>query len=240
MYGMLSDIGNGRTNNEDYIGCYEDDNKKIYIVADGLGGHNAGEIASKIAVNTVINYIKSQKKIDDLSKTLIEAINKANVEIFHLSSSNAEYQGMGTTITAGLISKGELCIANVGDSRCYVVGDNSIIKITKDHSLVQLLLDDGKINSKQALNHPNKNIITRALGIKHNVKIDTYQLELSKIRKILLCTDGLTNELSEEEIFQVLSKYEDNQVACNKLIEKCKTKQAQDNISVILFEGGCK
>jgi len=143
---------------------------------------------------------------------------------------------MGTTITACLIFDKKLLVANVGDSSCFIVKDEALVKITKDHSLVQELVDNGTITEDEAQNHPNKNIITRALGTNETIIIDTFSLNIKDISKILLCTDGLTNELSSSEIYQIISKL-DNESASLKLIEESKIKGGRDNISVIVFEG---
>lgn len=146
---------------------------------------------------------------------------------------------MGTTITACFVKDNILTVANVGDSRCYVIYEDRIERITKDHSLVQQLLDNGSITEEEAYHHPNKNIITRALGTSENVEIDIYELSMEKIIKVLLCSDGLSNDVYENEMYEIAMK-NDNQVACNSLVELSKQKGSRDNISVIIFEGECK
>ncbi|MFD3156509.1 Stp1/IreP family PP2C-type Ser/Thr phosphatase [Haloimpatiens sp. FM7330] len=237
MVGMLSDIGNNRKKNEDYIGAYEDNKKRAYVVADGIGGHNAGEIASKLAVEKILESIKRYDEIDDLKQCLIEAVQYANTEIFHLACQNNEYRGMGTTITTCLVVKNKMVVANVGDSRCYVVKGNEMLRITKDHSLVQQLLDSGEISKEEAAIHPNRNVITRALGTKFSVKVDIFELSLCKGQKVILCTDGLTKELNENEIYSIIKQYKNNQVICEQMVKESKEKGAKDNISVVLFEG---
>ena len=144
--------------------------------------------------------------------------------------------GMGTTITACIVKQGKVVIANVGDSSCYIVTEGNIEKITKDHSLVQELVDDGSITEEEAINHPNKNIITRALGTKKTVKIDTFSVDISSNTKFVLCTDGLSNEVSKEEMYSIISQ-NTNQEACRLLVDLCKKKSGRDNISVIIFGG---
>lgn len=240
MVGALSDVGNVRKINEDYVGYYENENFRVYIVADGMGGHNAGEIASKMAVDKTIDHIKAFMEVKDIKEILKEGILLANEEIYKLSLTNQSLSGMGTTITACLISKGEIIIANIGDSGCFVIKDNDIIKVTKDHSLVQELIDEGSITEAQARNHPNKNIITRALGTGSRVEVDIFELPLQGIRKILLSTDGLTNEVEPREILECVQTCSDNISICKELIEIAKSRGGRDNISVMIFEGECR
>jgi len=239
MVGLLSDIGNKRTLNEDYIGYYEDEDKKLYVIADGMGGYNAGEVASKLAVDTAISKLKSMENFEDIHSSLREVILASNKEIFNLSKNNDKLSGMGTTITACLIVKDELYVANVGDSSCYIIKDNVINKITKDHSLVQQLVDNGSITEEEAEVHPNRNIITRALGTNVSVEVDIFKESLGDINKIILCTDGLTNYVKPSELLQVVLENED-QAACERLIELSKMRGGRDNISVIVIEGECK
>lgn len=239
MVGMLSDIGNARRINEDYLGFHEDPNKKLYIIADGMGGHNAGEIASKIAVENTIEYIFSADKIEQAEVILKEAIESSNSKIYEVSNTDLALKGMGTTITACMIKENKMVVANVGDSRCYVLENEYLNQITNDHSLVQQLVDNGSITEEEAQVHPNKNVITRALGTAPKVEIDIFSIDLSNISKVMLCTDGLTNSLSKEEINDIIAK-NDCKSSCEKLIELSKQRGGKDNISVIIFEGECK
>lgn len=238
MVGIISDTGNVRKNNQDYTGYVEDDRKSLYIIADGMGGHNAGEVASKIAVETMLEFINSLDYFDELEKTLNDAISICNRRIFDVSNSDEALSGMGTTITACLIVKDKCVVANVGDSRCYVLQNNELIQVTKDHSLVQQLVDNGTITEAEAYSHPNKNIITRALGTNENVDVDTFSIDINKTKKILLCTDGLSNVVKPTEMLDMINKY-DNQKACEELVELSKAKGGRDNISVIVIEGEC-
>lgn len=236
MVSMLTDVGNVRSNNEDCLDVYEDEDKGVYVIADGMGGYNAGEIASSIAVRETINYIKALDKIVDGANAIETAIELSNSNIYHMSVKNENLKGMGTTITACLLTNGIMYIGHVGDSSCYIIKDNVINKVTKDHSLVQQLLDSGSISEEEALVHPNKNIITRALGTNANVKVDLFKLDLKDIDKVVLCTDGLTNAVTQQEILNIITYY-DNDTACEKLVELSKEKGGRDNISVIVFEG---
>ena len=237
MVKFLSDVGNFRKVNEDYIDYFIDNQKSIYVIADGMGGHNAGDIASKLAVENTINYLNSMPNINNMEDDLRNAIIDSNYKIHELSKSSDELIGMGTTITACLIKGTDMVVANVGDSRCYVIKDEKILRVTKDHSLVQQLVDEGSITESEASSHPNKNIITRALGTKDTVEIDIYFWDLKEIKKVIMCTDGLSNLIKEEELYDIVIK---NDNCCLELIELSKSRGGKDNISVIVFEGECK
>ena len=235
MVGVKSDLGNIRKLNEDYAGFYEEDKVKIYVVADGMGGHNAGEIASKIATNSIINYIKSKIKDGISEETLKESIEHANKKVYTLAYKSEEYTGMGTTIVACLVTTIGIQIANVGDSSCFIIKDNRVYKITKDHSLVQELLDAGSISKEQAINHPQKNVITRAIGTGKEVEIDIYNLNKDDYEYILLCSDGLTNDVDlEKELLELIYNCDIQQV-CDKLVDRAKRNGGRDNITVMLL-----
>ena len=237
MVELLSDIGNFRKINEDYIDYHIDENKRIYVVADGMGGHNAGDVASKLAATNTISYLNSIPLIKDMEEELKNAIFNSNNKIYMLSRSNEELSGMGTTITACMIMGDDMIVANVGDSRCYIIKNDEIIKVTKDHSLVQQLIDEGSITEDEGYSHPKKNIITRALGTKDFVDIDTYKMSVNGIIKVIMCTDGLSNLIKEEEIYDIVMNKKN---CCMELIELSKARGGKDNISVIVFEGECK
>lgn len=231
---LLTDVGNFRKVNEDYVDYYTDETKRIYVIADGMGGHNAGEIASKLAVENTISYINSLAELDDLEDSIRKAVVDSNQKIFELSNSRDDLNGMGTTLTACLIKGSDMVVAHVGDSRCYVIKDQKISQVTKDHSLVQQLLDEGSITESEADNHPNKNIITRALGTSGTVEVDVTKMDIKGIEKVILCTDGLSNLISEQELYDIVMNRDD---CCAELVELSKSRGAKDNISVIVFEG---
>ncbi|GAA0176949.1 Stp1/IreP family PP2C-type Ser/Thr phosphatase [Clostridium sediminicola] len=227
----MTDKGKYRELNEDCIGHYSNESFDLLVVADGMGGHNAGEVASEVAVKTLVDFFNNAK-ISNAKEQLINAVKTANEKINSLANLNNEYNGMGTTITACLINKNDIYVINVGDSRCYIVKNGSISRITKDHSLVQELVDIGSITEEEARNHPSKNIITRALGTNLDVEVDFYHLENNKISHILLCTDGLSNVVTNEEILKVIKKITLDKV-CKKLVMMSIEKGSRDNISVI-------
>ncbi|MCD2501644.1 Stp1/IreP family PP2C-type Ser/Thr phosphatase [Clostridium sp. NSJ-145] len=234
MVSMKSDKGIVRNLNEDYADFYEGNNYKIYVVADGMGGHNAGEVASKMAVESVIEYINKQ---DLLEHSLEEAILYANRKIYDLSIKEKSYGGMGTTLTACLVRDNIIEIANVGDSCCFGLNEKGIIKLTKDHSLVQELIDSGSLTEEEGRNHPKKNIITRALGTSKDVVVDIFKIEKNKFKVFLLCSDGLINEVSKEEIFNIITNSKDLDQATNDLVSLAKEQGGRDNITVLLFGG---
>lgn len=241
MVGIVSDIGNVRKLNEDYADYYENEDIRFYVVADGMGGHNAGEVASKIAVEATVEYIKKKKDIkeNEMGSLLEDAVKCANEKIYNKSKDSEKLSGMGTTITACLIKNNNMVVANVGDSSCFSITKDGIKKITKDHSLVQQLVDTGTITEEEAMTHPNKNIITRALGTGEFVDVDIFNINLTESYKCVLSTDGLTNGVTTKEIYDIVIK-NDNNVACMKLVELSKIKGSRDNISVIVFGGECK
>lgn len=235
LLGIETDVGNKRTFNEDSVGYYEEEDFGIFVIADGMGGHNAGEVASKIAIDTIIEYVINHKKDRSEEEILNEAILSANRKIYRESLLNESCNGMGTTLVGAFVRGNNLTMVNIGDSRGYILKDRQLVKVTKDHSLVQELLDNGTITNEEAKNHPNKNVITRALGTNPVVTADYYSLDIRGVSKILLCSDGLTNEVSEEDIFRVLQGYNGNQ--CMELINMSKKNGGRDNISIIIFKG---
>ena len=238
MVGVKSDLGNIRNLNEDYAEFYEEDKVSIYVVADGMGGHNAGEIASKIATESIIRYIKENIENNLLKKTLKDAIEYANEKVYSLAYKSENYTGMGTTVVACLITNMGIQIGNVGDSSCFVVNDNRVYKLTKDHSLVQELLDTGSISKEQAINHPQKNVITRAIGTGKEVEIDIYNLNKEDYDYILLCTDGLTNDIDLEKELLELINTNNIQKVCDELVDRAKKNGGRDNITVMLLGRG--
>lgn len=237
MVGLVSDVGLKRALNEDYAAYYEDADFKIYVVADGMGGHNAGEVASKMAAERIVDYIKCNFSKVDEKELITIAIEEVNREIFNFSMTSDKLNGMGTTVTACLITRRNIYVANVGDSSCIGIKDGVIKKITKDHSLVQELIDSGTISEREAVNHPKKNIITRALGTSFSVCVDVFDVMNGEYEVLLLCSDGLTNELTKEEILEIIMNEENYDDMVKKLVDMAKEKGGRDNITVLLFGG---
>lgn len=237
MFGLISDVGMVRSLNEDFAECYEDENFSIYVVADGMGGHNAGEVASKMAAQGIVNYISNNFYSKEKTNLLKESIEKVNKEIYINSVKSDNLSGMGTTITACFKFDNTVQVANVGDSSCFGINKNLIKKITKDHSLVQELVDLGTISESEAVNHPKKNIITRAVGTSEDIDVDIFNLDSSEYSMFLLCSDGLSNEVTKEEILLIVQEEETFTAACNRLVNLAKFKGGRDNITVLLFGG---
>ena len=237
MISMISDIGNKRSLNEDYAGYLEKENYKIYVVADGMGGHNAGEVASKMAVEAIVSYISENINNKNYNEILKKAIKTANNAIYDFASTSEKLNGMGTTVTACLVINNKGFVANVGDSSCFLIRNNKIKKITKDNSLVQELLDLGTISEEEAFNHPKKNIITRAVGTSKKILIDVFEIDILKDDIIMLCSDGLTNEIQKNEVLEILNSAKSLKNACEKLVLEAKNNGGRDNITVLLFGG---
>lgn len=237
MVGYLSDIGMVRTLNEDYVYYFEEEDYKIYVVADGMGGHNAGEVASKMAAEGIVEFVTLNYNSKNNEEILKEAIEKVNRDIYHYSTQESDLKGMGTTITACFVTQKKVIVANVGDSSCFGIKGDALVKITKDHSLVQELLDLGTITEDEAYNHPKKNIITRAVGTSDSVEVDIFVIDKDVYNIYLLCSDGLTNEITKDEIMSIVNENERLIDVCPKLVNLAKYKGGRDNITVLLFEG---
>lgn len=236
MIGLISDVGKRRPVNEDYADYHETDEYKLFIVADGMGGHNAGEIASKLATEIILEYIKDNWNTFKEDCILENAIKASNKKVLSVSNKDEEFKGMGTTIAACLITESDIYVANVGDSACFMLEEQKLIKVTKDHSLVQELLDSGSITEEEASTHPRKNIITRAVGAYEEVMVDIFKLPKVMKNKYLLCSDGLLNEVTNDEIEDILNNY-DNEEAAKQLVTLANEREGRDNITVLVFGG---
>lgn len=239
MVGAISDIGNLRIINEDYLDYYICDSYQLYIIADGMGGHNAGDVASKMCVNKIKEFIvKNFYEYENIKKMLVDGVNYANESIYIESLKNKEYRGMGTTLTLAFVFNNKIYIINVGDSCFFVIKDESILKITKDHSLVQQFIDNGILTQDEAKDHPNKNIITRSLGIDRKVDMDLFIIEENQDSFYLLCTDGLVNDIEYSEIVPYITKNKKRlHKVCSELVALVKERGGRDNISLIIFGG---
>ncbi|MCQ2526413.1 MAG: Stp1/IreP family PP2C-type Ser/Thr phosphatase [Lachnospiraceae bacterium] len=233
-----TDIGNTRKLNQDYIYTTQDkigNLTNLFIVADGMGGHAAGDYASRTAVETIVKYIENSFEKNSL-KLLTKAVETANNEVYTEALLNRRLEGMGTTIVAATFVGRYLQAINVGDSRLYIIRDKEIRQVSVDHSLVEEMIKSGGIAREQARNHPDKNIITRAVGVKSTVEPDTYTEELKNGDYVLLCSDGLTNMVPDEEIAEIIVKEEKVDEAVKKLIEKANENGGRDNISAMLVK----
>lgn len=233
----ITDVGRARSSNQDYIYTNELSVGKLdnlFIVADGMGGHSGGEIASMTAAETIVSYINSSDT-DKPVKLLQNAIEAANTKLVEMASADEELEGMGTTIVAATIAGDQMYLANVGDSRLYIIHDD-IEQITKDHSLVDELVRSGSISKEEARFHPKKNIITRAVGAREGIMIDLFQVALKPKDLILMCTDGLTNMLEDEDIFLMIKQQRDVVGMVEKLVDSANENGGKDNISVLIID----
>ncbi len=232
----ITDIGQKRKQNEDYVFTSEipvGPLSNLFIVADGMGGHNAGDYASKHAIERIVEEVESSK--DSPVETLERAIQSANRYIRTKSRENEDMNGMGTTVVAATITDDVMYVANVGDSRLYII-NSGIRQITVDHSLVEEMVRMGGINREQAREHQDKNIITRAIGAEDELKIDFFQVRLEKGDIILLCSDGLTNMIEDEEIRMLLLGQKDIVSKAETLVAAANRNGGKDNITVVLIE----
>lgn len=235
-----TDIGQERKVNEDYYFISEADSKiKLYIIADGMGGYNAGEVASKMATESVKEYIykhfeKSKESRESIVDMLNEAIKYANETVYKKSKSEKDLEGMGTTLDVCLIYNSKVYIAHIGDSRVYRIRKDFLRRITKDHSYVQTLIEDGKITKEEAYNHPKRNMLTKALGCMEEVEPDIYVKTFLKGDILIMTTDGLTNMVRENEMYEII-KEGTAKVATERLVSKANENGGYDNITVIII-----
>lgn len=247
-YGGKTDVGLKRTNNQDSYAVFSKEGYFCAIVCDGMGGAKGGNIASGLAVKSFASVIKkafSMRNADDYGESAIRmllksAVNEANDAVYQRSLTDPELEGMGTTIVAVLVCLCGTFAVNVGDSRIYCQFDGSIRQVSKDHSFVQYLVEKGEIRPEEASNHPNKNIILRALGVNEHVEGDYYRID--SYDRILLCTDGLTNHVDNERIGEIMSgsymaKPPSYKARVDKLIEEANAGGGLDNITAVLFGG---
>lgn len=233
----ITDIGKKRKLNQDYVFSTEQqigNLSNLFIVADGMGGHNAGDYASKYTVETICGEIQNSYEKNPI-KILARAIEVANNNIRQKAGEDIKLLGMGTTVVAATLIGQYLQVANVGDSRLYIVNEK-ITQITRDHSLVEEMVRMGGLDRNAARSHPDKNIITRAIGASDTVDVDFFSVELQKGDIVLMCSDGLTNMLEDEEIRMILSGQRDIVEKAEELVKAANNNGGKDNIAVILIE----
>lgn len=227
--------------NEDYFGYFHIGDLDILVVADGMGGHRGGKIASKIAVDSIREYFESHIKEGDSIELMVdESLNTANKMIRDFASAHIELFGMGATVVLLVIKDNKSIFRHLGDCRLYLIRDDKIKRLTKDHTLVQKLLDDGIITLAESLFHPERNIVSKALGGRFYLEFDEPigNLELKKGDRLLLCSDGLYDSMSDEEIFEI-AKSGDIQRCVLSLIDEANKRGGNDNITVqmVLYTG---
>jgi len=251
-YFGATDIGNHREKNEDSF--YAGNN--LFIVADGMGGHRAGEIASSIAVETfkknfsqfinfgdnenIYNKENNQKNkklnTDIIKKALTSSITEANIAIYKNSISKMEYSGMGTTFTCCYIYNSSAYVIHIGDSRLYIKSNNNLKLLTADHTIVGELYRKGKLTYEQTFNHPQRNYLTKVLGTSYTISPDFFIQELQNEDILLLCSDGLNSMLKDDFILKIIKKFKNTEVIIKKLIDYAKSKGGFDNITIIIIK----
>ncbi|MGH9027716.1 MAG: Stp1/IreP family PP2C-type Ser/Thr phosphatase, partial [Acidimicrobiia bacterium] len=224
----ITDVGRRRQGNED--GMLVNDDLGLLAVADGMGGHQAGEVASATALESLRASVASGMAIR-------EAIEAANAAVFEKASGDPALAGMGTTLTAGTLAAGDtLILGHVGDSRGYLLRDGELRQVTEDHSLVEEMVRDGRITREQAENHPQRSIITRALGVDPAIEVDVSPVDLRDGDRILLCSDGLTTMVPEDAIAEILRREPDAHTAADRLIAAANAAGGDDNITAVVAD----
>lgn len=240
-YSYLTDPGKVRDHNEDSVIITENKMGEILMaVADGMGGHCAGEVASSIAISHIgerFSKISSIGNKDDAVSFIKEIVSEANVLIYKYTKDHHESVGMGTTLVLAVITKEFLLFGNIGDSSGYIFRHGKLHKITTDHTLVSLLVKSGEITPEEAKEHPKKNVLMKALGATNTVEMDIFDVE-SQVDGVFLCSDGLTNMLDDEQISKVLDDDMDINEKLKKLIVKCNNRGGLDNISIAFLDKG--
>lgn len=238
MYSVaLTDIGRKRLTNQDTV--YLSDAPvgvlpNLYIVADGMGGEKAGDYASRSLIGYMLTYIENTIKMP--IRAIREAIEYANENLFAEGNKNPNLEGMGTTVVAACIINNTLHVFNVGDSRCYILDESGISQITKDHSLVEMLVSKGEITRESIEYKANKSKITRAVGAEEKILIDSFEVELLGNEYVLLCSDGLTNMVEDEKIYNIVSSGAGVRASAKRLIEEANLCGGNDNISILLID----
>lgn len=232
-----TDVGKVREVNQDCVfsstgpvGCLPN----LFIVADGMGGHKAGDIASRLTVDSVVDKLSKINSKDYIS-VITDTIIKVNKEVIDKAAESQDYAGMGTTLVVATVFDNILKVANVGDSRLYVIGED-IIQITRDHSLVEEMVTNGQLNRADARVDKRKNIITRAIGGESKVEAEMFSVELKPEDKILMCSDGLSNMVDDAEILEIINREPDIEKAARMLIDAANENGGKDNISVVIVE----
>lgn len=240
-YWSLTDPGCVRTQNQDAHEIARlDRNTYLFVVCDGMGGAKAGNVASAMAAQTFAKQVQEQYRSAMTTETLDlmidQAVQQANFTVYDQASQNEDYAGMGTTLAAVLLRGKVATVVNVGDSRVYRINDEGITQVTVDHSLVQLMIQRGELAPEKARNFPGKNYITRAIGTESTVRCDIFHLDLKRGDSLLICSDGLTNLVHDQEIlFEVL--YGDNKAdCCQRLLDIAKNRGAPDNVTSVLVQ----
>lgn len=235
-----TDIGRVRKVNQDAVKTEViSDNLAWSVVCDGMGGQAGGDIASEIAVIMISKFLSDNlselKTSDEIKSVMYEAVSGANQAIYLKSEKDKNLKNMGTTVIVCVVNRNKLYVAHMGDSRAYLISDDKINQITTDHSMVQEMLDNGKLTIEEARNHPQKNIITRALGVNSEIKLEYNTIDIKKGDIVLSCTDGLTNTVEEQDIYNICKNPKNQEEAVSELITTGNKNGGNDNITVSLI-----
>jgi protein phosphatase len=236
-----TDPGQARTNNEDAVAF--DDATRVAVLADGMGGYNAGEIASGMATAFIkseltrwLSEAGQQANPLEIKRAIEICVDNANRSIFNASRANPQYSGMGTTLVVGVFQNGKLILGHVGDSRCYRMRDNILLQITKDHSLLQEQIDAGLLTPEQALTAPNKNLVTRAVGVEDTVMLEVNEHRVEPGDIYLMCSDGLSDMMQDEAIAKILQNGTSLTQMAAELVASANESGGRDNITVLLTQ----
>lgn len=232
----ITDIGAVRSDNQDsYTVKVLDNDTALAVVCDGMGGARAGNVASQSAANAFVEAVEQTLAPDaEPGQVMLDAAAAANERVHSLSASVEEYRGMGTTLVAALITPTTIYVVNVGDSRCYQIVDGDLTQVTRDHSLVEDLVERGDITPEQARNHPRKNLITRAVGVDRAVRADIFTLE-NRGGYLILCSDGLSNTVTDEELRREVVAA-DKEGCCGRLLRLALERGAPDNVTAVIAQ----
>ncbi|MGB9847130.1 MAG: Stp1/IreP family PP2C-type Ser/Thr phosphatase [Desulfotomaculales bacterium] len=232
-WGVATDTGRVRQRNEDYVIVRPE--AGFFAVADGMGGHRAGEVASRLALESLDNYLCSFLEGSvDIESVLRQGVHEANRSVYETSLKNPGFRGMGTTLSCVVIKKNDLFLAHVGDSRIYLWREGDLARLTEDHSVVQEMIKKGRLTEGQAKEHPYRHVLTRALGTSPLVKIDTARISLCARDVILICTDGLSGLVEDAELNGIISCSPGPEQAVRKMVELALGRGGTDNISVVV------
>ncbi|MEA4896578.1 MAG: Stp1/IreP family PP2C-type Ser/Thr phosphatase [Oscillospiraceae bacterium] len=237
----ITDVGKVRSENQDCVRFLQSSapSYAVLVLCDGMGGAKAGKVASEIALSTftaeISGYLSDKKRKESLESAARLAVTEANDRVYGRAVTDKDCEGMGTTLVAAIVKGKQSCIVNVGDSRAYLVSEGTITQITRDHSFVEEMVGKGALTREQARNHPRKNIITRAMGVDKIVVCDTFTPEFKKNDLLLLCTDGLSNTLSDAEILEIAKSKKDLSEMGKELLDLALSRGAPDNVTVGLL-----
>jgi len=234
----ITDAGKRRTENQDcfMLNLTEENEGSVFVVCDGMGGARAGDVASKLAAEAFMTFCQALLSMESEplpEEVVAVAARQANVGLCQCSVDNPDCRGMGTTLVGGIYKSGRVALVNVGDSRAYLIKDSAIERVTTDHSLVEELVSHGALTREQARDHPRKNVVTRALGVDPNVAVDVYTLDFNPGELLILCSDGLSNTMTDGEILGLAMVFPEPETLCHELLGLALQRGAPDNVTAV-------